>query len=88
MKKRDSLDNIFPVCYPFFRQNEKAKTKRVICRSSYREILFGCMDRIRAERDGRKADEHGFRAAHRTMKASESLTAATCIVRKRLKDRR
>ena len=32
------LDIISPMCYPFFRQNEKAMTKRVICRKSYREF--------------------------------------------------
>ena len=42
----------------------------------------GHMPAARAERDGRKADEHGFRAAHRTMNVQKR------IARKRLKDRR
>lgn len=49
-------------------------TKRVVCRKLYREILLDVRDGYRAERDERNTDEHGFRAAYRTMRQCEIQT--------------
>ena len=65
----------FPCVLTFFTGQKniwwstKAMTKRVVWRKFYREFP-GDADsslRIWAERDRRKTDEHGFRAAHRTI---------------------